>query len=187
MRRAHSYFSAISIFTLAIASTLPAAADEPAPAPAPAPAAAVAPPPPVSAQASVSTSQVAAPQVSGDDLKTSTVPWILTGLGGAGIVTGIVLLAAAPSLPASCDEDTRTCARLPGQTDESFSDDQSTAGRARQMPIFGGILLLSGAFLAATGLGMYFYYKPSADKSSRATITPYATPGGGGLSALATF
>src|SRR5262249_61145178 len=112
----------------------------------------------------------------------------LLGAGGASSVTGIALLAVAPSLPSNCNDTTRTCSRKPGESDAQLKDDQDQAGRSKQLPIWGAIALASGGFLAATGLGMYFYYKPSSDKPAQgARITPYAAPGGGGVTPGRTF
>jgi hypothetical protein len=140
---------------------------------------------PVSASARVEARPV---EVSTDDARGRVVPLVLGGLGAAQIITGIVLVAAAPDTPSNCDDATRTCVRLPGQTNAQLNDDQEQAGRADKMPTLGAMAIVSGATFLATGLAMYLWYRPSSrTAASRPAIVPYAAPDGGGLAAFARF
>jgi hypothetical protein len=188
--RSSKLIAVLAVNLLALAWAGDASAQETAPAGG---GAAAAPAPSGGATASANVN-VRAPGGMTDDPKGTLIPLVLAGLGGAQIITGLILVAAAPDTPANCNEDSRTCARNPGQSDASLREDQETAGQAKQMPTLGGIAIVSGTIFAATGLGMYFWYNgDSSKKSGKAktpttpTILPYAGPGGGGLTAVARF
>jgi hypothetical protein len=148
-------------------------------------------PPPATAQASASfsTSDMAAPSSSDGDVKKTVLPWVFGGLGAAQLITGVVLVIAAPEMPSNCTEGTRTCTRQPGQSEASFKENQEQAGEAQLMPALGGIAIASGAVFLATGLAMHFWYNRSDAKtaSRKPVIVPYAGATGGGLAAVATF
>ncbi len=143
------------------------------------------------ASGSVAVTTPSSPTITSEtDPKGTIIPLVLGGLGGAQIITGIILVAAAPDTPGNCNEDTRTCARNPGQSDASLREDQETAGQAKQMPVLGGIAIVSGTLFAATGLAMYFWYNADKSKTGKGPskmVVPFAGPGGGGLSAVARF
>src|SRR5690606_35579362 len=79
------------------------------------------------------------------------VPGIIAGVVLAAVTTGVVLVATAPALPSSCDADTKTCERQPGQDARSFDDDQERAGRAHLMPVAGWMTVGLGGMLVAAG------------------------------------
>jgi hypothetical protein len=140
------------------------------------------------AQGGVSTNFSAKASGEASEPGSSALPWIIGGLGVAQIAVGIILVAAAPETPDNCNEDTRTCARKTGQSDASLREDQEQAGEAKHMPTLGAIAVVSGAAFVATGLAMYFWYKPDGAKNARGpSITPYVAPSGGGLAARASF
>lgn len=173
----------LAVVALALtASSTSSAQQAPSSAPPPAPAA--------SASASFSTSGVSASGPSSDaDPKKTILPIVVGGLGAAQLITGIVLLAAAPSMPDNCDEATRTCSRKPGQSEASFNQDQQDAGDSQQMNAFGLIGVSSGAVFLVAGAAMYLWYNrdPSKTASTKPVVVPYAGTNGGGLAAVATF
>ena len=167
----------LTVLALAVTTASSAAAQEQAP------------PATAQASASFSTSGVSAPASSNDDVKKKVLPWVFGGLGAAQLVTGVVLVIAAPEMPANCTEGTRTCTRQAGQSDASFKENQEQAGEAQLMPAIGTIAIASGAVFLATGLAMHFWYNRDGAKtaSSKPVVVPYAGATGGGLAAVARF
>lgn len=151
------------------------------------------PPQGASASATFSTSGMSAsssgPSRDGDEVKKTILPFVVGGLGAAQLVTGIVLVAAAPSMPDNCSAGTRTCTRLPGQSDASFKQNQQDAGNAQQMTSWGLIGIGSGSVFLLAGAAMYLWYNRDVTRtaSSKPLVMPYANANGGGLAAVATF
>lgn len=172
-----SILAPLAVVALTVTGSSTASADQPAAA---------------SGSASFSTSGMSAstsgPSSDADPKKT-ILPLVVGGLGVAQLVTGIVLVAASPSMPANCQEGTRTCSRKPGQSEASFHDDQRQAGDSQQMTSWGTIGIASGAVFLVAGAAMYFWYNRDASRtaSSKPIVVPYAGANGGGLAAVATF
>jgi hypothetical protein len=113
-----------------------------------------------------------------DAPKSLLLPGILAGTGLALITTGIILAATAPDSPASCNSDTKTCARLPGQTNEDFSNDQERAGRAHTQPVAGWLTVGVGGMLVMAGVLSYVM----GDRPERPRVAASVGPSGGHLS-----
>lgn len=162
-----------------------ALADDPEPAGAtPTPPTATPPTPPSSPIATpIATTRVATNEHSIEPSKPLLLPGVLAGAGLVVITTGILVAVTAPDTPASCNSDTKTCARLPGQTNEAFSDDQDRAGRAHTQPIAGWLTVGVGGMLIAAGVLSYFM----GDRRSRSRVAASVGPSGGGFSVVRTF
>lgn len=123
----------------------------------------------------------------------SILPWILVGIGGAGVVTGIVLVATTPTRPSNCIQATQTCTRLEKQTEADFKADQEQAGRADSQPVLGwAITGIGGAFVVG-GL-LWHFLEPTGEKTtataavpSKPKVVPWTTGQASGLSVGGTF
>ena len=110
-------------------------------------------------------------------------PWIPIAIGGAFVVTGVVLIATTPALPAGCDASNQTCDRIKNasgefvETDEQYRDRQSDAGRHVNSPIYGGISMAIGGVLIAGGLIWHFLEPTGPEKSARIRFTPNGLAG----------
>jgi tetratricopeptide (TPR) repeat protein len=150
-----------------------AAQPAPAPASSPAPSASTATPPPAT------------------ETRGHTIPpWILIGLGGAGIVAGVVVLATTPKLPAGCDASTQKCTRSPSETDAAFKDRQAQAGSSQNQPVAGYIALAAGGVFVAGGL-LWHFLEPTGpvEKTGKTkpNVKPELGPGFAGLSLGGSF
>ena len=117
------------------------------------------------------------------------LPWVVVGIGAAGIATGIVLVATAPSRPANCNVDTKTCTRIAGESDAQFEDEQERAGKADSQPVLGWAVAGIGAAFVAGGL-LWHFLEPAGDtpaKASRPRVLPWTTATAGGLSVGGSF
>lgn len=115
------------------------------------------------------------------------LPWIVVGVGGAGIATGIVLVATSPARPDNCNRDTETCTRKPGESDAAFKADQDQAGRADAQPVLGWAVAGIGAAFVVGGL-MWHFLEPTGDaKTSRTRVVPWTTANGGGVTVGGAF
>lgn len=103
------------------------------------------------------------------------LPWLTVGVGGALLVTGLVLFLTA-STPEGCDDDTQTCAKRAGQTDADVQQNQEDAGSARGRRIIGVGSIVGGGVIAAAGLAWHFLEKPT----TTASISPWLNGGSGG-------
>ncbi|MBX3213841.1 MAG: hypothetical protein KF850_17510 [Labilithrix sp.] len=103
-------------------------------------------------------------------------PWIVVGLGAAGVTAGVVIALTSPERPANCNADTQTCTRLPGQSAADFLKDQETAGTADSQPVLGWVVAGAGAALVAGGL-LWHFLEPTGDEksSSRVRFSPWTT------------
>lgn len=52
----------------------------------------------------------------------SVFPWLVVGAGVATVITGVVVLASSPALPAGCNAVTKTCARDATESAAASSD-----------------------------------------------------------------
>lgn len=126
----------------------------------------------------------APPPPKGEDRGHTPYPWILVGVGGAAVVAGIVVLATAPALPAGCNETTKTCSRLPNETENQYQKRQSEAGTSKDQPVAGAIVAAAGGALVIGGL-LWHILEPTGPAESAATkpkLRPETGPGYAGLS-----
>ena len=123
-------------------------------------------------------------------------PWLVVGLGGAGVVTGIIFLVAAPALPGNCNGDSMTCQRKinpDGSTESNadYSNDQNNAGNHKSFQTLGTIFLVSGAAVAVGGL-VWHFLEPTGPVTStglikKPIVTPSVGPGYAAMSLGGTF
>ncbi|MBX3222787.1 MAG: hypothetical protein KF795_19900 [Labilithrix sp.] len=115
-------------------------------------------------------------------------PWIVVGLGAAGVATGAVIALTAPDLPTGCNQGTQTCAPISGESREDFSRRQETAGRSDSQPVLGWIVAGAGAAFIAGGL-LWHFLEPTGDEktSSRIRFTPWTTGQSSGAALDARF
>lgn len=126
-------------------------------------------------------------------------PWIVVGVGGAAIVTGVLFFVLAPALPANCHEDTSKCDPVPNPTPEDnqrLLAQQDDAGRAVSMPRIGLGFTIGGGVLVAGGL-LWHFLEPTGPKERPAQgralapraslVRPALAPGYAGLSFGGTF
>jgi hypothetical protein len=96
------------------------------------------------------------------------------------MVTGVVLLLTAPSLPAGCSTEMHQCVRNPGETDPDFAARESEAGRSDAQPKSGWIA--GGIGLGIVGAGLLWHFLEPSAKTTTATagslkMTPWASSG----------
>lgn len=138
----------------------------------------------------------AGPAAPKQEIREHTIPpWIVVGLGGAAIITGVVVVVAiAPDLPAGCNSDNASCAKDPAgrETKEAFEKRQEKAGRAVDQPLYGALAIGGGAILVAGGL-LWHFLEPTGpvEAAPNAKLKPKLRPqigqGYGGLSLGGTF
>jgi hypothetical protein len=132
----------------------------------------------------------AAPTAPPAEVREHTIPpWIVVGAGGVAVIAGIVVVATAPSAPAGCDASSETCTKVPGETPAAFSKRQEEAGRAKNQPVYGGIVIGGGAALVVGGLLWHFLEPtgPVEKASAKPKLTPQVSPGYAGLSLGGSF
>ncbi len=113
-------------------------------------------------------------------------PWIVVGVGGAGLVAGSVLSGVGFSrdYPPNCDPVTTTC------NDKATPEEKSSASLTRNLRKVGVIVLVSGAVLTVGGL-LWHFLEPTGpargEKGARLRVTPAFAPGYAGASLDARF
>lgn len=118
----------------------------------------------------------------------SVLPWIVTGVGAAVLIGGVIWLATAPSLPTGCDSATTKCVRAASDTDSSFKARQEDAGRSDGQPIEGAIIMGIGGALVVGGLVWYFLDSSSSSSRSGALRPmPWTTTSAAGVSLGGSF
>lgn len=166
-------------------------AREPPPAAAPAPVTTAAPPPttapptgttsvPSGASAATPASTVtpapAATDVEASPHSHGAAPWILTGVGGAAVVGGLVVLLIGngdiSTAESSCGGGRNNCATVAAK-------DQGNRGITLER--VGGAVAIAGAVVLGGGLLWHFLEKPGASQASGAFLTPVVTPVYAGL------
>ena len=116
--------------------------------------------------------------------------WRRAGYGvgavGAALAIGGVVLAVTATGAANTARDRGTVAQLAGDragwqaAEADFSD-------ARSRNTVGWVLVGAGVAALAGGAALVALNRPSADANSTASVAPWYTPGGGGLTARCTF
>jgi hypothetical protein len=103
-----------------------------------------------------------------------TIGYVVGGVGVAGLAVGSVfgLVAISQNSDAKCDKSTSICAKPQSEKDAKTSATISTVG------------FVAGGVLAAAGIGIVLFAPSSTNATEKAavlTLSPYWTPGGGGL------
>jgi hypothetical protein len=116
-------------------------------------------------------------------------PWIVVGAGVVAAAVGIVLVAAAPALPVGCDEKTKECTLVNGETKDSASyrDRRDEAGRSVNQPIIGAVVAAGGGALVIGGLVWYFLEPSGSKDSAKTKVQPQLGPGYGGFALTGRF
>jgi hypothetical protein len=125
-------------------------------------------------------------------------PWIVVGVGGVSMVTGLLLILTAPDLPPGCDTSTSLCTPFGKdasgrdiETQEELSKRQQQAGTATDQPTWGTVVLIGGTLIALGGVAWHFLEPTGPSKGSGRQRKPHVAPwigsGGGGLAASGTF
>jgi tetratricopeptide (TPR) repeat protein len=132
-----------------------------------------------------------APAAPPQEVREHTIPpWIVVGAGGIAIIAGVVVLATAPKAPNMCDASSETCTHITGESADAFAKRQQEAGRAKNQPLYGGIVIGGGAALVVGGL-LWHFLEPTGpvEKSAalKPKLTPQVTPGYAGVSLGGSF
>ncbi len=115
-------------------------------------------------------------------------PWIVVGLGAAGVAAGVVVFLTAPDRPPTCNEDTKTCTRGRDQSDADLRRDQEQAGKADSQPIAGYAIAAGGLAVIAGGLLWHFLEPTGGEKpATNVTVLPWTTGQSSGLTLGARF
>lgn len=124
-------------------------------------------------------------------------PWIVAGIGAAGVITGVVLHLTA-SYPANCDPDIEggKCTRTEAQSklpepdaSDSLQADQDEATGVRNRKVTGTVFILAGSAVLVGGL-VWHFVEPTGPKTTGKTkrqFLPSIAPGFAGLSYGGTF
>ncbi len=122
----------------------------------------------------------------------SALPWIVTGVGLAGVAVGVVVIVTTPSLPHNCKVDAGTCTRGATESQSDFNNEESQAGRSKSQPTIGAAIIGIGAAFVVGGL-LWHFLEPTGpvEKTGKITPTlrpaPAAGPGYAGMSLGGTF
>lgn len=113
----------------------------------------------------------------------TVVPWVVAAAGGVALGVGIVLIATAPDLPRACDDASRSCSVLAGESPADFAQRKGDAGKAASQPVWGAIVTAGGAALVVSGI-LWHFLEPSraAKDPTKATFRPELGPGIAGAS-----
>lgn len=118
----------------------------------------------------------------------SIAPWIVVGIGGAALITGVVIFATTPDRPPNCNADSQKCVREPAtQSDADLAADKEQAGKADSQPVLGAIIGAAGLALVAGGLIWHFLEPVDSKSANRLKVLPWTTGKSTGLSLGATF
>jgi hypothetical protein len=119
----------------------------------------------------------------------SVVPWIVTGVGAAAAITGVVLYVTGNGrIPDTCSRSALTC--QPGPTQEETDARIARAESAHSQSNVGLGVLIGGAVVAAGGLVWHFLMpspKAAAPNTSALRITPSVGAGGPSFSLTGQF
>ncbi len=122
-------------------------------------------------------------------------PWIMVAIGGAGVVTGAILLVARPSFPTNCNVDTSKCVAdsslVPGsqESKDRVAKDQDTATTSTGMKTGGVVTLIAGGGVLLGGL-LWHFLEPTGPVEKAAlkpSLAPSVAPGYAGLSLGGSF
>jgi tetratricopeptide (TPR) repeat protein len=126
-----------------------------------------------------------------EEVREHTVPpWIVVGLGGAGVIVGVVLVATTPKLPSGCDPAVAKCLPIAGETSAEYEDRQAQAGASQSQPTVGGVVAGIGGALVVGGL-LWHFLEPTGPVEKTAKVkpkvSPQVAPGFAGLSLGGSF
>lgn len=107
------------------------------------------------------------------------LPWIVVGLGGAAIATGVVVFLTAPELPSNCDPSRGVCTKRPDQTSADLARDQDQAGKHDAQE--SGGLILAGVGGAVLVGGLLWHFLEPTGASSGMSVTPWTSASSAGL------
>ncbi len=148
---------------------------------------AAAPPPIVTAPPPSAT---APPAPQAEVREHTALPWVVTGVGLAGVAVGVVILVTAPSLPPFCNATLGSCTRQSGETATDFSNRQAEAGRSKNQPTIGAVIIGISAAFVVGGL-LWHFLEPTGpvEKTGKIkpTLEPAVAPGYAGMSFGGTF
>jgi tetratricopeptide (TPR) repeat protein len=112
-------------------------------------------------------------------------PWVVTGIGVAGVAVGVVILVTTPKLPTGCDATTKACTAVQGEARADFEERQSQAGKSQNQPTVGGVVIGIGAAVTIAGL-LWHFLEPTGpvEKTGKTTpkLNPAIAPGFAGVS-----
>lgn len=141
----------------------------------------------------------------------TVLPWIVTGVGVAGVGVGLALyFSGAGMIPDNCDASTRICRRVGNETNAQLDEDREKASSGVGQRDLGLYIAIGGGVVAVGGLVWHFLEPskkpaeaaPASDKptekksptSSEKTdarrsfdVAPWLLPGGAGFGATGTF
>jgi tetratricopeptide (TPR) repeat protein len=149
---------------------------------------AAAPPPAATSTAPAPTSTSTAPPT---EMREHTVPpWLVVSLGGAGIVTGAILLVVAPKVPPNCEASSGSCKRTLNETDDQLGKDRNQAGSSVGETTGGLVAIIAGAGVVGAGL-LWHFLEPTGpvEKTGKIkpTLVPAVAPGYAGMSLGGSF
>jgi len=100
-----------------------------------------------------------------------------------------VLIATTPSLPPGCDQNTKECTLLPGETkkDQSYIDRRDEAGRHVNQPVIGGVITGVGGAIIVGGLVWHFLEPTGSKDAAKTKVTPQVGDGYGGVAFTGRF
>jgi hypothetical protein len=142
------------------------------------------PPPPASASSAAASSHPAVDKPPPHAPRTSMVPWIVVGAGGAALLTGGVLTALGAKQVS--DADKRCDPATPGGRDCRNAQAVSDGNAGRTLATVGVVVGVVGALSVAGGLVWHFVDKPKG--SERAVRwSPEVAPGYAGFTFVREF
>ncbi len=149
---------------------------------------AAAPPPAVTAPPPSATTTAPPPA----EVREHTVlPWLVVGLGGAAVITGAILLVAAPKVPSNCNESSGSCTAVPASEDAGqLANERSQAGTSVGERKGGLIAIISGAGVIGIGL-LWHFLEPTGPVektgNTKPSLVPAVAPGYAGMSLGGSF
>lgn len=103
-------------------------------------------------------------------------PWIVVGVGAAGVATGLVMYGiGSSSFPSECDASTQKCKT--GTAPDVVEKAQSADGLQKT----GLIVAIGGGVVLAGGLLWHFLEPTAPSKSIAKNVSPFFSPNGGGV------
>ncbi len=121
----------------------------------------------------------------GADKGHTPYPWIVVGVGAAGLLAGTIILLTAPERPSNCSRETQTCTKLPGQSEAEFIESREQAGRADSQPVLG--LAVGGIGLALAAAGVVWHFLEPTGPRKEARVMPWTTGTASGFSVGGSF
>lgn len=113
------------------------------------------------------------------------LPWVVAGVGAAGLVTGILLVATA-SRPENCSGETRICVARDGQTQAQLEEDQSDAQSADNRRTLG--FVVGGVGLGALAGGLVWHFlEPTGSKATGLRFSPWSVGRSSGFALSGVF